>query len=112
MRRSYLVRVWPLFLYCLVAYSLTANSQELAGNKAYFSLGLAAVFPEETRFTDGGRADSGIAKLYGNPDTFTDGDIDTGIQWRAGMGYRFTPSLRWHHRLRPGGLRSTFPRAR
>lgn len=83
-----------LVLYCLAAYSLTANSEGLLENKAYFSLGLAAVFPEETRFTDGGQADSGIAKLYGSPDTFTDGDFDTGIQWRAGMGYRFTPSLR------------------
>lgn len=83
-----------LVLYCLAAYSLTANSEGLLENKAYFSLGLAAVFPEETRFTDGGQADSGIAKLYGSPDTFTDGDFDTGIQWRAGMGYRFTSSLR------------------
>ena len=85
-------RLWTL--YCLVVCSMPANSGELIENKTYFSLGLAAVFPEETRFTDGGRADSGIAKLYGSPDTFTDGDFDTGIQWRAGMGYRFTPSLR------------------
>ena len=94
MRRFNRVTTRLLILYCLAAYSLTANSEGLLGNKAYFSFGLAAVFPEETRFTDGGQADSGIAKLYGSPDTFTDGDFDTGIQWRAGMGYRFTPSLR------------------
>lgn len=85
-------RLWVLC--CLVVGSIPANSGELLENRTYFSLGLAAVFPEETRFTDSGRADSGIAKLYGSPDTFTDGDFDTGIQWRAGMGYRFTPSLR------------------
>ena len=85
-------RLWALC--CLVVCSMPANSGELIENRTYFSLGLAAVFPEETRFTDSGRADSGIAKLYGSPDTFTDGDFDTGIQWRAGMGYRFTPSLR------------------
>ena len=85
---------WLLILYCLATYSLTANSEELPENRAYFSLGLGAVFAEETRFTDSGRAASGIAKLYGSPDVFTDGDFDTGIQWRAGMGYRFTPALR------------------
>ena len=85
-------RLW--ILYCLAVCSMSANGGELIENRTYFSLGLAAVFPEETRFTDSGRADSGIAKLYGSPDTFTDGDFDTGIQWRAGMGYRFTPSLR------------------
>ena len=94
MRRFNRVTTRLLILYCLAAYSLTANSEGLLGNKAYFSFGLAAVFPEETRFTDGGQADSGIAKLYGSPDTFTDGDFDTGVQWRAGMGYRFTPGLR------------------
>lgn len=94
MRRFNRVTTRLLILYCLAAYSLTANSEGLLGNKAYFSFGLAAVFPEETRFTDSGRVDSGIAKLYGSPDTFTDGDFDTGIQWRAGMGYRFTSSLR------------------
>ena len=85
-------RLWVL--YCLAVCSMSANSGELIENRTYFSLGLAAVFPEETRFTDSGRADSGIAKLYGSPDTFTDGDFDSGIQWRAGMGYRFTSSLR------------------
>ncbi|MCY3752176.1 MAG: outer membrane beta-barrel protein [Gammaproteobacteria bacterium] len=81
-------------LYCLVVCSMPANSEDLLENRAYFSLGLAAVFPEETRFTDNDRADSGLPKLYGSPDIFTDGDFDTGIEWRAGMGYRFTPALR------------------
>ena len=81
-------------LYCLIVCSMSANAEELLENKAYFSLGLGAVFSEAARFTDGGRADSGIAKLYGSPDVFTDGDFDTGIQWRAGMGYRFTRALR------------------
>ena len=81
-------------LCCLFVCSMPANSEDLPENRAYFILGLGAVFPEETRFTDSGRADSGIAKLYGSPDIFTDGDFDAGIQWRAGMGYRFTPSLR------------------
>ena len=94
MRRFNLVTTWLLILYCLAAYSLPVNSEDLLENNAYFSLGLAAVFSEETRFTDSGRADSGIAKLYGSSDTFTDGDFDTGIEWRAGMGYRFTPALR------------------
>ena len=94
MRRFNRVTNRLLILYCLAVHSPTANSEGLLENRAYFSLGLAAVFPEETRFTDGGQADSSIAKLYGSPDTFTDGDFDTGVQWRAGMGYRFTPSLR------------------
>ena len=94
MRRFNRVKIRLSVLYWLIVCSMSANSEGLLENKAYFSLGLAAVFPEETRFTDGGQADSGIAKLYGSPDTFTDGDFDTGIQWRAGMGYRFTPSLR------------------
>ena len=99
-------------LYCLLVFSLPAHSQggegtdlksvpgepvysrELSENRAYLSLGLAAVFPEDTRFTDSDRADSGLAKLYGSPRTFTDGDFDTGIQWRAGLGYRLTPALR------------------
>ena len=85
-------RLWVL--YCLVVCSLPANSEDLPGNKAYFSVGLAAVFPGDTRFTDSGRADSGVAKLYGSPEFFTDGDFDAGIQWRAAMGYRFTPALR------------------
>ena len=83
-----------LVLYCLVLCSLPANGEDRPGNKAYFSVGLAAVFPGETRFADSGRADSGLAKLYGSPDIFTDGDFDAGIQWRAAMGYRFTPALR------------------
>lgn len=94
MKRLNRVKARLLVLYCLTVYSLTANSEELPENRAYFSLGLGAVFPEGTRFTDSGRADSGIAKLYGSPDIFTDGDFDTGIEWRAGMGYRFTPALR------------------
>ena len=81
-------------LCCLVVCSMPANSGDLPNNKAYFSLGLTAVFPEETRFTDSGRADSGLAKLYGSPNTYTDGDFGAGIQWRAGAGYRFTPALR------------------
>ena len=68
-------------------YNLPASSGGFTENRTYFGLALAAVFPEETRFSDSSRADSGIAKLYGSPDTFTDGDFDTGIQWRAGMGY-------------------------
>ena len=94
MRRFNRVTTWLLILHCLTTYSIPANSEGLLENKAYFSLGLGAVFPEETRFTDSGQADSGIAKLYGSPDIFTDGDFDTGIQWRAGIGYRFTPALR------------------
>jgi len=89
-----LVKARLLILCCLAVCSLTANSEDLLNNKAYFSLVLGAVFPEETRFTDIGRADSGIAKLYGSPGIFTDGDFDTGIEWRAGMGYRFTSALR------------------
>ena len=85
-------RLWVL--YCLVVCSMPANGGDLLGNKAYFSVGLAAVFPEDTRFTDSGRADSGIAKLYGSPHIFTEGDFDDGIGWRAGMGYRFTSGLR------------------
>ena len=81
-------------LYCLVVCSTPANSEKLPENRAYFSLGLAAVFAEETRFTDSGRADSGLPKLYGSPNTYTDGDFDAGIEWQAGMGYRFTPALR------------------
>ena len=83
-----------LVLCCLVVCSMSANSEDSFENRAYFSLGLGAVFAEETRFTDNDRADAGIAKLYGNPDIFTDGDFDTGIEWRAGMGYRLTPTLR------------------
>ena len=81
-------------LCCLIVCSMPANSENLLENRAYLSLGMAAVFPEETRFTDSGRADSGLPKLYGSPNTYTDGDFDTGIEWRAGMGYRFTPALR------------------
>ena len=85
-------RLWVLC--CLATCSMLANSEDLPENRAYFSLGLGAVFTEGTRFTDSGRTDSGIARLYGSPDIFTDGDFDTGIQWRAGLGYRFTPALR------------------
>ena len=94
MKRLNRVKVRLLVLYCLTVYSLTANSEELPENRAYFSLGLGAVFAEETRFTDNDRADSGLPKLYGSPNTYTDGNFDAGIQWRAGVGYRFTPALR------------------
>ncbi len=94
MRRFIRVKARLWILYCLVVCSLPANSEDLLGNKVYVSVGLATVFPESTRFTDSGGADSGIAKLYGSPHMFTDGDFDAGIQWRAGMGYRFTSALR------------------
>ena len=88
------MKIRLLVLYCLAMYSMTANSQERVESKAYFSLGLAALFAMETRFTDTRRPDSGIAKLYGSPRVFTEGDFDTGIEWRVATGYRFTPGLR------------------
>ena len=94
MRRTYLVKMWPLVLYCLTGYSQTANSRDLIESKAYFSLGLAALFLQDTRFTDSDRSGPGIAKLYGSSRVFTEGDFNTGIQWRVGTGYLFTPDLR------------------
>ena len=94
MRHFNRVKFRLLILYCLALYNPTVNSQELIESKAYFSLGLAALFPMEAHFTDSGRADSGIAKLYGSPRVFTNGDFDAGIEWRVGTGYRFTPGLR------------------
>ena len=94
MKRLNRVKARLLVLYCLTVYSLIANSEELPENRVYFSLGLGTVFAEETRFTDNDRADSGLPKLYGNPNTYTDGNFDAGIQWRIGVGYRLMPALR------------------
>ncbi len=89
-----LMKARLLVLCCLVVCSMPATSEDRLENRAYIGLGLGTVFAEKTRFTDNDRADSGLPKLYGSPNTYTAGNFDAGIQWRAGVGYRFTPALR------------------
>ena len=82
-----------LALCSLMLFNSTANSEEFIIYRAYFNIGLVSILPADARFIDAKKAGSDLPALYGNPDQFSDGEF-TGTQFRVGVGYRFSESLR------------------